>query len=1047
MNLTAIPEPLINQVLGNQAVLFLGAGASAGAKSSNGDTPPLGNTLRDSICDKFLGGSLKDRSLAEISDYVINEYDLITLQEYVRETFLPFGPSDFHEKIPLFPWHAIVTTNYDLVVERAYERSRNKIREIEPYIKNGEKIDVRLRKSHDRIAYIKLHGCINSYSDTSIPLILSNEQLSRFRDNRDRLFQRFRDLGQQCSIVFCGYSLADSNIRDILYDLTDLNIERPRYYLVKRSTDEYERRYWEKNRFTVIESDFASFLDALHARTTELGRVTATLNLPGSTTLNTFYKTTSPTESSELIRFLGTDVTHIRIGMSVSGDSASNFYSGYDKGWWGVEQGLDIYRDVLDSIVVEAILKPHEKATGVDLFVIKGPAGNGKTVALKRIAWDAANDYEQLVLFLNEDGALNRQCIQEIYDLTGKRIIIFVDHVALYVDDVQALLAFAKSRKIPLTIIASERDNEWNVRCEDLEAYLSNEFSIGYLSAKEIRQLIAKLEQYKCLGQLQGKSPEARIAAFEKQAQRQLLVALHEVTQGRPFEQIIKDEYERIIPDAARFLYLDICTLNRLGVSVRAGLIARISGITFEHFAKDFFSPLEHLVTTTKHPYLNDHLYAARHPHVAELVFAQALANPEDRFDQIVRLLKGINVDYTSDNEAFHSLIKGRAIGDIFASAELGRKLFEIARQVAKGSPFVFQQEAIFEMNHNAGSLTRAQKAIDQALQLAPWDRSIQHTAANLKRRHAMKARTPLERETLRKEAMSMLSGALDRDNNQPHGLYTYAQLLVDELEELLDVEHEDPASSSAEDRRIAEIVKGFENAITNGRQRFPRNEQFSLLEGRFLTLLNQHGKAERALIKAFDTNPRNEFIASRLAAKFEASARIDEAKAVLGKCLEANPGGRLIHLKLALHLMKHGTQSESPLILDHLRKSFTDGDANLMAQFWYGRELFVQGRYPESKGIFDRLYEVPMSPALRNEVRGRLRDSGGNVKVFSGEFVAFEMSFGFIKSSTFPVDIFAQSKDSDEAEWSKFSRHEKVRFSVAFTMRGPRAISVIRAL
>ena len=220
-----IPEPLVNSLLNDQVILFLGAGASLLAVSDKGLGPPSAEELRNMLCDKFLAGELKDRPLAEIADYVVNEYDQQTLQQYIRDLFIQFKPAEFHKLIPLFPWNTIVTTNYDLVVERAYEGSTKKIREIEVFVKNGDKIDLKLRHGHDRIAYIKLHGCINHASDMSIPLILTNEQLSKFRSNRDRLFERLKDLGTQFSIVFCGYSLADSNIRDILFDLTDLGIE------------------------------------------------------------------------------------------------------------------------------------------------------------------------------------------------------------------------------------------------------------------------------------------------------------------------------------------------------------------------------------------------------------------------------------------------------------------------------------------------------------------------------------------------------------------------------------------------------------------------------------------------------------------------------------------------------------------------------------------------------------------------------------------------------------------------------------------------------
>jgi hypothetical protein len=77
MDSVRLPAPLINAILSEQAVLFLGAGASRGATNATGDEPPTAAQLRDHLCDTFLGGKLKDRNLAEISDYVVNETDLL----------------------------------------------------------------------------------------------------------------------------------------------------------------------------------------------------------------------------------------------------------------------------------------------------------------------------------------------------------------------------------------------------------------------------------------------------------------------------------------------------------------------------------------------------------------------------------------------------------------------------------------------------------------------------------------------------------------------------------------------------------------------------------------------------------------------------------------------------------------------------------------------------------------------------------------------------------------------------------------------------------
>ena len=106
----------------------------------------------------------------------------------------------------------------------------------------------------------------------------------------------------------------------------------------------------------------------------------------------------------------------------------------------------------------------------------------------------------------------------------------------------------------------------------------------------EIKGLIDLLAQHRALGTLEESSSDERVAAFDQRAGRQLLVALHEATLGRPFEDIIKDEYDNIVPAEAQEMYLTICVLNRLHVPVRAGLVARMHDIPFNYFEQRFFS-------------------------------------------------------------------------------------------------------------------------------------------------------------------------------------------------------------------------------------------------------------------------------------------------------------------------------------------------------------------------------------------------------------------------------------------------------------------------
>jgi SIR2-like domain len=626
-----IPPALANAVKEQRAVLFLGAGASRGAMHPRGEKIPTGLELRDLLCDRFLGNKLKDRSLSEVAEFAINETSLDEVQLFVTDLLKEFQAAEFHKLIPTFRWHSIVTTNIDLIIESAYEQCSDRLQQLVPFFKNGQLVETEVKKVPFPLQYVKLHGCIEYPYDHDAPFILAMEQYAKWSRGRSRLFERVRDWGREFSFIFCGYSVSDPHIQTILFDLFDEQLHRPNYFCISPHFEDVEMRYWTRQRITPIKADFAAFLGALDVLIPKTQRILPSSYGGGESSLRKYYRISHPTESDLLLSFLSDDVDHIRPDMPIRSQVPAEFYRGYDTGWGCIAQGLDARRAVVDTALVDTVLTEEEqRSASTDFYVLKGPAGNGKTVCLKRIAWETAHEFGKIVLFLKPSGTLRIDAAREICALTGSRLFLFVDRAALLHDELRSFLRGCRSEKLPITIIAAERDNEWNIRCGDLDPFVSAEFPVRFLNEAEIRRLLELLEQHHALGLLAQMPYQERLDAFVKRAERQLLVALHETTLGRPFEEIVLDEYKGISPEEARLLYLDVCALNRLGVAVRAGLISRVGGIRFEDFKSRFFSPLEHVLMTRKDKYTGDMMYVARHQHVAELVFQQVLADPEE---------------------------------------------------------------------------------------------------------------------------------------------------------------------------------------------------------------------------------------------------------------------------------------------------------------------------------------------------------------------------------------------------------------------------------
>jgi len=1016
---------LEQQISNGKAVLLLGAGASLGAVDSGGKRAPKTDELRDSLSDEFLGGKLKNRPLAQVAEYAISVSNLVPVQEFIRTQFDKLQPTKAHKLLPLFRWWGLATTNYDRLVETAYAESTDGAQQVVPYIENGESVD-EYSRDPSKVVFLKLHGCITRTSNPDCPLILTIDQYIDHRAGRSRLFERLTDWGYEHVFVFIGHSLQDSDIRMILKDLTKAPT-RARFYCVVPDADQIERSSLEQKRITVIPATFTEFMEALDSRIAAAFRKISLTPPTSSLPIANEFKDKTALPSRNLSQFLTVDADYIsavQVGQAVS---PSDFYKGFNPGFSATEQQLDVRRRLADEILTDVFLADEsEHANRAELFLIKAHAGAGKTVLLRRLAWDATRDFGLICIYLRTSGVINVSALQELLELCRKRIYLFVDDAADRIRELESILKNIGPIGSRLTIIVAERINEWNVFCQSLDTQLKDEYELRYLASIEIDALLSLLEQHKAEGKLEGRTTAEKKIAFEEKAGRQLLVALHEATHGTPFREIIKNEYENIWPQEARQIYLTICTLNRLNVPVRAGVISRIHGVPFEDFEKRLFRPLEHIVQTEFDESTQDVMYRARHPHIAEIVFETALTKQEEKYDCYLRCLSALNIDYSTDRIAFRHMTRARTVLELFTDHQLATAIYRRASERAgENDGTLIHQTALYELNRPNGNLERASELLARAALLRPHDISIMHSAAELHLRFAENARSGLEKEKHLRDAKAKCIEFNREAPGQAYGFVTLAKIGLMKLEDALNAG--DPVG-------IEQAVKEVEAALQDGYQRSPGDSYLRSAESRMAELVEDSDRAVKALEKALQTNPRNGFLANRLAQLYQKHSKPEKSKTVLEAALSANSNDRRLQYAYARLLMELGASASD--ILYHLQRSFTPGDSNYEAQLLYGRQLYMIGKIEESKAVFKVLKSVPASSTTKFKLTFPLGDQ------YRGEIARIETTYCFIVRDGIGDWVYAY-RENVGAAWSSLGPKSRVQFRIAFTFGGTSAFDV----
>jgi SIR2-like domain len=807
-----LPTYLIDRVREGHVVLFLGAGASHGAVGAATEIPDA-KRLASLLSDHFLGGQDKGKPLSIVAEYCIAESDVQTFQQYVRDLFVKFSPSSTQLQIPTYRWAAIVTTNFDLVVERAYAAVAGHVQDIVPIIKNSDRVDAKLRTDRS-VPFLKLHGCINHWNDLSTPLILTIDQYITHKKNRDKLFERFKHYASEYTVVFVGYRLEDPDLRQILLELADPEASRPRCYVVSPSASDRDEKVWESKRITTLKGTFEEFLLALSAAIPEALRAAGPQAI--SHPIERLFVRPNATLTPETHAFLEADALYLRPDHPVTKGDPKTFYKGASYDWAPLAFEWDSKRHITDSVLSDAILVDDvDRPSMTDFYLLSGHAGSGKSVALKRLAWDACS-FGKLCLFVANQSRLTVEPLIELCELTGERLFVFVDRVSNRVPELQTLLQAARSRSLRITLIACERTNEWNTECTDLGSFVSETYSVQQLSQQEIEWLIDKLAAHQSLGAITGLRRSEQVNAFARVANRQLLVALYEATSGKPFEEIVFDEYNSVVPVDAQSLYLTVCALNRIGVPVRAGIVKRVNGISFDQFKERFFGPLEGIVLTEDYRPGRDMAYRTRHPWIAETVFERALPSQNDRLDLYLKLFDALDIGYGPDRIAYRGLTRARDLQRVFSDPLLVRRLFDAASSsVGADDAYLHQQRAIYEMKRPNGNLDHAYEELQFAKRLAPYDKSILHSLAELEFSRSQHARTGVEKARHLQAAQDIASALTGKNADTSHGYHTLIRIGLQELAHHLKAE-------APNDEEITRRLRLVQQTLDAGRERFP---------------------------------------------------------------------------------------------------------------------------------------------------------------------------------------------------------------------------------
>ncbi len=399
-----LQEAIISALSGD-SILFLGSGASVGAINYNDVELVTGTRLANRIyngCDDLqqaVDFFIDDKE----SDGLDGKKELIT---FLEDEFNVKQITEAQKLIPSVPWKRIYTTNYDNVVEKAYDKENKKI-----FSATVSSNAASLLSKKDLI-YLHINGYINNLSKEKLnsEFKLSDESYNNDSFTKSKWGELFRmDLKNFSSIIFIGFSLRyDLDIKRILSKYINNFSKEKIFFIVAKDEPENNVRYLKK--YGCVES---IGMDGFFNQVNSIQKSFIPLDeaIISNTRLTNFEQVNN--------EFIAEDPTDKQVLSFYQKGKRNNnlFYRENNK-----------YKAIIERDVINKIKR--EINNGVQAVFIHSDIGNGKTEIIEQLCYEIPKKYAIYHLIDYNDKI--SQEIESICKTNNKKIIIIENFFNYY---------------------------------------------------------------------------------------------------------------------------------------------------------------------------------------------------------------------------------------------------------------------------------------------------------------------------------------------------------------------------------------------------------------------------------------------------------------------------------------------------------------------------------------------------------------------------------------------------------------------------------------
>jgi hypothetical protein len=515
-------------------ILFTGAGFSAGARNTCGESVPSAGALRTMLWElNFPGMPIEDgSSLQNLYEFALRRNRTKLSELLVRHlTVDPETVPDWYRKMLSMPWQRCYTLNIDNLEAAANSRFNLPRRAVSISATDRRGPALGVSNLASEFEFVHLNGMVQDIPDN---VTFSTTQYAERLARPEPWYLRFASDLLTSPVVFIGTSLDEAPLWQHLtlrlsHGGQELRELRHRSYLVVPKIDRARAALLAEFNVEHISMEGEEFLTSvLEPMVPEARKGFEYLSFAAQVSgEDTFLR-----EVSEL----------------ANNPSAQNeFLLGNEPIWADIQANRAISRDC-DEALWDSVSSAMKREQVRGLMVITGTAGSGKSASLMRVCLRLAADGIH-VGWVDRQSNLPPRQIRAAMRSDNAPQVLAIDDADMYGSETAAWVkdvVFGGAK--PPLVLAAVRSGKVDriFSPEILKDVPKQEIVMPHLADRDIGSLIDLLQTEKRLGILTGKPRREQEHAFQEVAGRQLLVAMITATSGKQFEEKAVEELQAI---------------------------------------------------------------------------------------------------------------------------------------------------------------------------------------------------------------------------------------------------------------------------------------------------------------------------------------------------------------------------------------------------------------------------------------------------------------------------------------------------------------------